>query len=316
MGSSAPAPPVGNVRVVGEAMPQVGVVIPTHNHVADTLECLASLVATGYPNLVVVVVDNGSTDGSPQRVLERYPCVHIIPLDRNLGFARAVNAGVAFVLDQGCRYVMLMNNDAVVRADAVHSLVAFALEHGGDCILSPKVMHYGCDSVWSMGSRVRRATFDLLDFGPGRTGRLPLDRSVAVDVVLGCGMFATDGVFSRIGFLDEAFFFYYEDIDFSLRAGDAGIDLLTVPWALVWHKVSESTRDTTYLREYYRAKASVAFYLKHTSGWHRLLVSGYRLLSALSFTCRNLIQGSLKPIAGHWCGLAAGLARGPALPRG
>jgi hypothetical protein len=252
------------------------------------------------------VIDNGSTDGSTAVIKDQFPSVKIIPLGENQGFARACNVGICCALKNGARYTLLLNNDTVVAPDMITHLVRAMDISPAAGVLTPRIMRYGGNQIWFMGSRIRPMTLDLLDFGIGRKSQLPLDRMVQVDVALGAGMLVDRRVFERVGLLDETFFFYHEDIDFSLRVRQAGFEIWSVPWARMWHKVSASTEQRSYLRAYYHARGSVYFYYKHSAGWQRVLVLLYRLGSALRSTLRYLLRGSLRHIVSYWHGLCDG----------
>jgi GT2 family glycosyltransferase len=288
--------------------PRVGVVIPIWNHQEDTLECLTSLQAVAYPDVHIFVVDNGSTDGSADVVMTQFPSVDLSILKENQGFARATNVGIRRALDSDAQYVLLLNNDTVVAPDMISALVdaAQGLPRGG--ILTPRIMYYGGDHIWSMGSRLRPVTFDMPDFGRSRRPGFSLETLVPVDVILGCGMLVKRCVFEQVGLLDERFFFYYEDLDFSLRARQAGYELWAVPWARMWHKVSTSIKQNHYLRAYYMASSSVYFYAKHAIGKTRWFTMFYRMMSALRFTLEYGVQGNFEALKGYWSGLRAGLA--------
>jgi GT2 family glycosyltransferase len=287
--------------------PQVGVVIPVLNRREDTLECLTSLAQATYPNVQVYVVDNGSTDGSTEAVAARFPTVKLILLGENRGFARASNVGIRRSLEAGAQYMLLLNNDTVIAPDMIDALVDAADSSPAAGILTPRIMYYGEDRVWSMGSRVRPLTLATLDFGRSRQPRFPLNRMVQVDSVVGCGMFVARPVFEQIGLFDEAFFFYYEDLDFSIRARKAGFELWAVPWAKMWHKVSASTEQSRYLRFYYLAHSSVRFYHKHTAGLQRWLMVPYRAGSACRLTLEHGLRGDIEAVRGYWRGLCNGL---------
>ena len=113
--------PVAADPVFGAA---VHAVVVNWNSAEDTLRCLASLAASRPPIARVHVVDNGSTDGSVVRIRSVHPEVSILANDSNLGFAAAANRGIRAALDTGAAWVLLMNNDATLDAEAVARLLA------------------------------------------------------------------------------------------------------------------------------------------------------------------------------------------------
>ena len=287
--------------------PRVGVVIPILNRRDDTLECLKSISEAAYPDIQIYVMDNGSTDGSVQAIGSQFPNVKLTPLGRNLGFAQASNIGLRQMMEDGARYALLLNNDTVIAPDMIDVLVGTATKSPAIGILTPRIMYYGQDRIWSMGSRIRPLTLAMLDFGQGREPRMPHEQMFQVDSTVGCGMLVNCRVFERIGLLDESFFFYYEDLDFCLRTRDAGFEIWAVPWAKMWHKVSASTEHSGYLRHYHLARSGVRFYDKHTTGLQRWLMVPYRAGSAARFTLEHGLRGASEGLRGYWHGLRDGL---------
>jgi GT2 family glycosyltransferase len=107
------------------AAPLVYVIVLNWNGWRDTTRCLTSLRSSSYPNLHVVVVDNGSTDGSPEHlapVLEA-PWGELVQAGRNLGFTGGANLGLRLALERGASYAFLLNNDATVAPDCITKLV-------------------------------------------------------------------------------------------------------------------------------------------------------------------------------------------------
>ena len=121
------------------------------NRCADTLEFLASCSQLAKPNARFLVVDNGSTDGSPQEIAKRYPQVEHIINDRNLGFAGGVNVGIRHALAQGADWICLANNDTQLAPDALSLLVEAA--SAADAALASPAIYYASDPqrIWAAG---------------------------------------------------------------------------------------------------------------------------------------------------------------------
>jgi hypothetical protein len=286
--------------------PGVGVVIPILNRRDDTLECLTSLYSSGYSPIQVYIVDNGSTDGSSQVIASRFPHVTILRLESNRGFSQASNIGIRQALASGMEYILLLNNDTIVDPNMIEELVKAAdiLSKAG--ILAPQIMHYGQELVWSSGSQINPLTLDLPDFS--HSAKLsPISKMKKVDAVVGCGMLIRQNVFNKIGLLDESFFFYFEDLDFCLRARDAGYEIWTIPQAQMWHKVSASTEGHKHIRFYHLARSGIRFYFKYSKGLSRYTVIAYRIASACKFFLRRGVRGDFEGIRSYYQGLLDGL---------
>jgi len=149
----------------------VTVVVLSWNGREDTLACLRSLAAATYPRLEVIVVDNGSSDGSADAVAAAHPDLVLIPLDANLGFAGGMNVGIAEALSRGAGPVMLLNNDTVVEPGFVEPLVD-ALESRSDASAACSQIVFRDDpaTVWYAGASFRPGRGHHVH-GPGRSGQ-------------------------------------------------------------------------------------------------------------------------------------------------
>jgi GT2 family glycosyltransferase len=134
------------------------------------------------------------------------------------------------------------------------------------------------------------------------------DEIIEQDFVTGCCFLAPRSTFETIGLFDEQFTMYYEDFDFSFRVRESGEKILVIPEAKAWHNVSTSSggRDTPNER-YWMARSSIVFFRKHTRGSQRVLITIWRLGSAIRTTLRLLLSGRIPSISAYWRGLWDGL---------
>ena len=221
--------------------PRVAVVVLSWNARELTLRCLESLADETYPDLSVVVVDNGSEDGTVEAIRSGHPHVHVVELAENRGFAGGVNAGLEHALAEGADHVLLLNNDATVEPGVVEPLVA-AVADGSVAAACPQILHEGSGTIWYAG-----ASYDPRRGHQGRhTGHgepaLPPERSpYETDRACGGAMLVPGPVLERLGGLDETLFAYAEDVEWSLRARRAGLRIVVVPASVVHHRVSASS---------------------------------------------------------------------------
>jgi len=293
-----------------QKMPLVYIIILTWNQWDMTLECLTSILQVTYPNYKVVVVDNGSTDGTVESIKKHFPQVEVIVNSSNLGFAAGSNVGIKYALDKKADYVLLLNNDTLVAPDCIDNLVvqAYTLPDAG--ILTPKIVYAGKNAqIWSAGSRCHPLTLDAMSVSQCRSHKLQDCEPRLVDYIFGTAMLIRREVVERIGLFDESFFMYYEDMDFCLRARAAGYKLYYVPTAIVQHYVAASTRNLIPVRYYHKAYSSVLFFRKHTQGMRWLIVIPYRLSSAICTVLRLIRQGQLNAIRAYLQGLVNGLKK-------
>jgi GT2 family glycosyltransferase len=209
----------------------------------DTLRCLESLTRVEHPELGIVCVDNGSTDGSQRAVRERFPQVTLIEAGANLGYAGGNNLGLRHALEHGARWMVLVNNDATVAADVIEGFEQVARERPRAGILAGKL--YFADrprTIWFAGQRVS----ELLGYSgrPRGYGRPDGPRYCSVGATgraVGALMAVSREAIEAVGLLDEDLFAYVEDVDWALRARGAGLEVVFAPDARAWHRVSTST---------------------------------------------------------------------------
>ncbi len=239
------------------------------NRAKDTLECVDSLLQ-GNPGTEVVVVDNGSTDGSPDFLRERHPDLTVIENSSNLGYVKGANMGIRLALEKGATHVLLLNNDAIARPGMVSELLGLFVRNPSAGIAGPKIFYYGTDIMWFNGGHFN----DLLGFSTH-----PLmdrrddggDQEREVRYITGCAMMVRSEVFRKVGLFDEDFDIYAEDLDLCLRAKENGYGSWLMPKATAEHKVSLSTGVVgtnlmTEYRSYYYGRNMLLMVRKRMKG--------------------------------------------------
>jgi GT2 family glycosyltransferase len=286
-----------------QKLPPVYVVTVTWNNLHDTQECLESLHRVDYANMHMVVLDNGSTDGTVAMLSSRFPKITIIEKPENLGFARGYNAGIQWALDQGAEYVLVLNNDTTVDARFVDELVQRGQDHRQPAMLVPKILYYDDPTrIWCAGARktwlpprVKMIGFDKLD-APR------YNQTSELDCATGCALLIHRQILSDVGMFDPTYSpAYQEDYDFCFRVRNQGYKILYVPTAQVWHKVSRSEHRPGD-KWYNLGKNTVTLYMRH-----------YRLprLALLVFAAwvlgRKIVKRDFANIPVFLSGLRAGL---------
>jgi GT2 family glycosyltransferase len=259
----------------------IAVVVLTWNGREDTLACLASLERVPDRPDAVVVVDNASSDGTLEVVAERFPDVHLVRSERNLGFAGGNNLGLQRALELGADHVLVLNNDAEVEPGAIRSLVDEAGRRPEAGSLGSKILFADPpDLVWFAG-----ATFDPRSGYNGRQlgyrerddGRW--DGVRETDRACGAAMLVPRPVLERVGGFDDDLFVYSEDVEWSLRATAAGYRHFVVPDSVVRHHVSASAGgESSPLTLYYGMRNTLVVCERHAplgvlGTWRRRLVA-------------------------------------------
>lgn len=220
----------------------------------------------------IIVVDNGSTDGSAEMLRRDYPGVRLIENRENIGFARANNQGLA--ASRG-HYLLLLNTDAFLREPALAQLVRFMDEHPEAGIIGPRLyfgdgtLQRSCYAFPTLATEFYGAIgLDRLFprsrlFGRYRLSYWDMRDVREVDVVMGACLMARREVFEQIGGLDERFFMYSEEVDWCYRARQAGWRIYYVPQAEathLWGGTSRTLPVQTVVQLYH---SRLLFFRKH-----------------------------------------------------
>lgn len=264
-------------------MVKVSVIVVNQNRKELLEECLKSLEEQTFKDLEVIVVDNGSTDGSVELLKEKF-CnfVKLIENEENLGFAKGVNVGIEIARG---KYIMTLNNDTRLACDCIEWLIESAdasVENIG--MWAPKILSmeppHLIDSIGGL-------LISMDGIGKGR-GRLEVDRGNfddIKDILLpsGCAALYREKMLENIGLFDEDFFAYCEDCDLGLRARLMGWKALSVPQAVVYHAYSATGEKYSPLK---------AFLVERNHLWVAIKNFPLRLLLILPFYTiyRYLIQ--------------------------
>lgn len=248
--------------------PKVFIVILNYNGKEVIRRCLSSVFKAEYPNFEVVVVDNCSTDGSFETVKTRFGKAGVIRNQANLGFSAGNNIGIRFALERMADYVLLLNNDTEVEKDFLLKLVEAAEANTRAGIISPVIFDSLSRQIWFSGGvidwwRMKASHCRDADAAEYRESQF----------ISGCAMLVKAGVFKKIGLLDEDFFLYWEDVDFSLRARMAGYKNVVVCASWVYHfEKSERSRDQ---KVYWLVLSGLIFFRKHTPWFFKPWIAFY-----------------------------------------
>lgn len=234
------------------AYPEIAVLIVSYNTRDLTVRAVDTLLAQTHTPMEVVVIDNGSEDGSAEAVEQYYPTVHVIRSSSNLGFARANNLASKHTSSP---YLLLLNSDTEVLPTAVDHLLEFAKRRpdagiwGGRTLFADGSLNlascWSRQTLWSLlvqalglTTLFRRTTL----FNPEGMGAWLRDDEREVDIVSGCFLLIERGLWEALGGFSPHFFMYGEDADLCLRARALGARPATTPEATIVHHGGASER--------------------------------------------------------------------------
>ena len=281
------------------------VVVVNWNLKLDTINCVESIVGAGKSLEQIIVIDNGSTDGSVSALRARFgSSLTIIECQENLGFARGSNLGIQCALDQGADWVLFLNNDAYIAPTFLSEMEKAIQQDEGLGILGAVILYHDIpDRIWYFGDRLipgLLATYSL-HRGDSYHGQFP--PVVPVDFVNGCGMLVKREVFNLIGFFDTAYFMYGEEVDLCWRARTAGFRFAVATNAKMWHKVSASSNRDQPASRYLRIRNQIRFYRTYSRGLQLPAMLAFSWLRLLCLGADDLIHGRvslINPLVRGW----------------
>ena len=220
-------------------------ILVNYNGREVTRECVASLKRMKNRDWFAVIVDNDSPDGSFAELEKEYASdgqVAVVSAGANLGFAGGTNLGIRTALEAGAGWILLLNNDTEVAEDFLDRMLEKA---DRESIFAPRINYFSDrDKAWYAAGQI--------DFNTGTVKNGDPENSGEVSFASGCCMLFSPEVFEKIGEFDEGYFMYYEDMDYCLRAPAAGVRIVYLPEAVVYHKVgSTSGGEQSKLSIYY-----------------------------------------------------------------
>ena len=240
--------------------PKVSIIVLTWNGYEMTknqLENMAKLETKGL-DVETILADNGSTDGTIEKLTNfKLPNMKykLIPAGDNLGFAGGNNPSMKDAIKRGADYVILMNNDLILPKDIVTKLVSVAKNDKSIGLLSPKMYfakgyefhkdRYKKSELgkvfWYAGGIIDRDNVYSTHRGVDEVDKGQYDKQIDTDFANGACVLVTRELIKKIGYMDEKFFLYWEDSDYSEKARKAGFRVVYTPKTMLWHMISAST---------------------------------------------------------------------------
>lgn len=219
-----------------------------------------------YPNFRIIIVDNGSTDGSREQLEAEFPHVTLVRHTKNLGFTGGVNAGLREARRQQLDWYMALNNDTVVDPEMLTELVNVAESDQRIGGLNPCIYHMQpSDRIWHARGFYNWWTGTTRS-DEGRSGS-PLSEPAEVTFLTGGALMIRAEAAEHVGVLDDRFFIYSEDVDYTTRLRKAGYRTLFVPAAKVWHQEHGDINDNAEsgFRVYWTTRNRLLIMTKHAS---------------------------------------------------
>jgi GT2 family glycosyltransferase len=269
--------------------PIVSIAVVNWNGLSDTLDCVRSCLKMEGPPFEIVVVDNGSSDGSAAALtaaLGSNPAITLLLSKQNLGYAGANNLAITRALAAGTDFVWLLNNDTIVNPNTLQALVDGAATHPRAGILGSKILYFDRpNTIWFAGGCIQKHGHHYcVHRGCKEIDRGQYDQIEEVDYVTGCSLLVRAATLREIHLMPEGYFMYWEDADWCTRAWLAGWSCLYIPQSTLLHKVNSSTNGQPDTRMRYEIRNRLRYL------WHFDKPGAIEALLCLPVASLQLIQ--------------------------
>lgn len=223
-------------------MSKVAIILVNYNGKEYIKECIESIQAIDYKNYKIIVVDNNSTDDSLVYLKSLGNEIKLIEAKENGGFSFGNNLGIKYAIENGFEYFLLLNNDTLVKRDFLSKMLESFNRNPDAGIVGAKIMYYPeKNRIWFGGGDVSWTRFRVVHNHIKETDNGQCNAEVEINFMTGCAMLISKEVIEKVGLLDEEYFMYCEDLDYSFKVLDNNFKIIFNPEAIVYHKVSLSS---------------------------------------------------------------------------
>ncbi|AKB29026.1 Glycosyltransferase [Methanosarcina siciliae C2J] len=288
--------------------PKVTIILLNWNGKNDTIECLESLKNITYSNYDILLIDNGSTDGSPEFFRQKYPEIEVIENGENLGFAEGNNVGMKRAIEKKVDYVLLLNNDTIVDPEFLTELIKVAENYSEVGIVGPKVyFHNNHNRIQSVGGTINYFTGRTPLIGCNVPDHGQYDKTREVGYVSGCALLARIDVMEKLGFLCSDYFAYYEEVELCIKAKYNNFKVVYVPNSKIWHKEAVTSKKSNYYTYLYTRNRFI--FMKRNGTPLQIITSSafffttYFIINSLNF----ITQKNTKNLKNFYKGIYDGL---------
>lgn len=255
----------------------IGIILVNYNGATDTIDCIESLNKMSYKNFQIIVVDNKSTDDSLKLLYQKKDVLkyEVIALNQNRGFSAGNNVGILKAIQNGVKYVLLLNNDTIVDSYFLERLMREEIIASDACVITGTIYYASNKNrIWYAAGQFHPYLAKVSQIGlKYNKAKLPLN-PIKVSFASGCCMCIPVSVIEAVGFLDESYFLYEEDVDYCYRLICKNIDIYYVPDAVLYHKISSSTTKTdkmSAVTQYYMVRNKYIFINRYYKGLRRII---------------------------------------------
>lgn len=221
----------------------VAIILVNWNGLEFTRACLSSLEKVDYPDFQVILVDNDSKKPEGQVLKKEFPKTLLLENEHNLGFAGGNNVGIRKALEMGFTHVLLLNNDTIVEPDFLGKMMLNLSKNPKLGIAQPMICFLDePEKIWSAGGKWISWLGRAKTLGDRKILKKYLSPSYTLDWVTGCCMLLAREAILKAGLLNEQYFAYFEDVEWSLRIRNQGFEIGLAPDAIIYHEAGASSK--------------------------------------------------------------------------
>lgn len=288
--------------------PRVAAIVVNFNGKEITRQAVASLRRMTYPRFDLVVVDNGSTDGSKEALAAELPDLRQERIEVNRGSSAGYAYGFAWAFDHGYDYVLLLNNDIEVEPDLLDELVRAAERDPRIGCVGPKCLFHGDrERLWSAGGVLRFRNAVTSERGYGEIDRGQFDADAEVDYVNGCAILIRRAAAEAAGGWDPVYFICVDDADFCTRAKAKGFRCVYAHRAVLYHMVAYTTGGYGAARNFQWGKSTAIYVKRYANPWQWLSFLAFTVAAFPVAWLRELLRGNQAAAVAKLKGIRAGL---------
>ena len=282
------------------------------NRRADTIECLRSLQGNHYPELLTIVLDNASVDGSKEAIAAEFPSVLVESLQVNKGYTGNNNTGIQIALEKKADWILVLNEDTILSADCLEEMVRVGMSSEDVGVVGPLVYHFDEPDVIQSAGAAMDQFWISRHIGMNEKDEGQYSQVREVDWISGCALLIRAEALRQVDWFDERFFYYNEETDLCYRLHKQGWKLLIAPKAKLWHKGVQRNYSPSASISYYYLRNQLLFLKKnHAPLSVRLYNWGYFLRTVLSWSVKPkwkhmklhrdaMLDGMRDYLLGHW----------------
>ena len=281
-------------------IPDLKIIIVNWNLKQDTIACLESLLQAGAVPDHIILVDNGSQDGTIEAIISHFPeKFQYIKNEENLGFVIGSNQGISLALQQGAKWILLLNNDTIVAPDFMEQLAAAQIQGKQYSVLSPLIFSFDQpDRIWFSGDFLIPGTLITRNPYKGKKISKEMPDLLPTDFASGCAMLVHSPVFEQVGLLNPSLIMYGEEVDFCWRARQLGYKIACSTKATIWHKVSTSAKKDQPNSRYLKSRNQIRFYRNYSKGIQIPIMFLFSIIKSFQLVIYDLFhnQSELIPV--------------------